>query len=142
MQSRVVIVGLLAASLAACGGDAVTLPNGVTMKFARLNKKASAPQFSMLVTGVPSASDIEKAAREHCTDTQMCDVFAWADPSLVGSGYPLTAREAAGVIYIYDLSRFDGKERSLFDCRRFRDLPKDKCIEDRDRKEAGGMNAR
>lgn len=88
----------------------------------------SLPVYAAVSEPGTPAADAEAKARELCGAASHCDVMAWADHALKAKGFPMTDREAAGVVYRYRVNRTTGYEASSWNCETFPDAPAAQCM--------------
>ena len=71
-----------------------------------------------------SVEAIEDSARAICDGQSDCEVFAWNENTPLPNTWPLTDRERRDKRFQLDTS---GK--ALFDCREFKSVPEDRCLD-------------
>lgn len=83
--------------------------------------------FSGLADPASTPESLELAARAQCAGLAACNVYLWAREADRARAMPMLDREVAARVFVYDLNRATGMERTLRDCTRW-PAPADMCL--------------
>ncbi|MFT3964996.1 MAG: cell wall hydrolase [Sphingobium sp.] len=98
-------------------------------RLAALNSGGDA--FVMLLDrGVPPAS-YEQLARQLCSGRIRCRLLGWTRASDAPNNFPIDEETLATMSYAYIRLAGDGLERSLFNCKEFKEQPRERCMRER-----------
>jgi hypothetical protein len=111
-------------ALAGCGSGT---PSADQSMLALSYRPIGSDIFATVIPRSAKPADIDRAARAQCGGKAWCQVIGWVDADLEATAMPMTNREAAAVAYDLSINRSSGRDRSLFDCRVFTGLPRDRC---------------
>ena len=95
---------------------------------AKVRLIAGKSTFAVTIDPRMAPAALPSFARDRCDGMAQCTVFVWSDAALAARGFPLTDRELSGLAFQYNLNRLTGLEKSLWDCRRYRNVAADACI--------------
>lgn len=84
--------------------------------------------YAILVEPGSNGEALATEARKLCGDSTFCQVSGWTDDQLRARGFPFTDREAAGVVFSYNVNRNTGYDRPLWDCRVFTGIGPEQCL--------------
>ena len=94
------------AFLASCGDDGGDIA---------IRPMASpADSYQAIIAPGTAPADIESAARNACSSAAICQVIGWADPANAATRLPMLDREAATVVFNYQVNRQSGAETAFF----------------------------
>jgi hypothetical protein len=74
-----------------------------------------------------SAESALAIARKLCREGETCRVLGWASRAQIPAAFPLTPASRATLQFSFTRDP-SGAEYALYDCTRFTDLPREKCM--------------
>lgn len=95
-------------------------------RLAALNSAGDA--FVMILDRSASPASLEQLARQMCGGRMRCRLLGWTRASEAPNGFPIDEETLASMSYAYMHLSGTGLERSLYNCREFKDQPKDHCM--------------
>jgi hypothetical protein len=87
--------------------------------------------FVILLDKGASPASLEQLERQLCGGRVQCRLLGWTIAQQTPNAFPIDEDSLATMSYAYIRSTGTGLERSLFNCREYVEVPKDRCMKER-----------
>ncbi len=87
--------------------------------------------FAVRLDPVPDPAAYEAIAARYCAGRPRCRLLGWTDAGAAPRAFPMNDAQVAAMSYAYLRVKEGGLERSLYNCRQFRNAPHGQCMRER-----------
>lgn len=96
-------------------------------EFREIQKSSVSATYVMIADPRTPVTDFERIAKDKCAGLQFCSVHTWTDKTNAPTVFPMLDREVNASVYSYSVNRHMNHERSLWNCKVYPTVSKDRC---------------